>query len=349
MLDQHYNDGVSVHRLSWSIDNSAFMKWNGNQVASTSVNSAIFGSLVSLIKDGFPFNDRLEEKAASFLDSITNPVFFRSEYSILGIDPSFSPESLIAFVTSITVLLSSSNQTIMKASMKLLDNQFVLCSSNGRLALLRAGIIPQIINTLNPLSLSIPEAVYVHTYLIQIIANAFWLSTPTGLSNHKTEDKIERQAVHETVLQHVIAPSEKYIGHLCRNRHSITDEGMGRGLMLILTRILQISPYNQSTIGVVLNLPLFLTIPSWLTVLENESLISSFLHAMVNIQQEWNRTSGEVRQRWKKVDRLLRKEGIEDVIEDKLRNNQQDFVGGVLVEYSLDWNDLLGMNLPQRL
>ncbi|KAK2941009.1 hypothetical protein BLNAU_24080 [Blattamonas nauphoetae] len=337
ILDQHYTD-----------DNSAFMNWDGNQCESMPVNSAIFRSLVSLIQDGFPFNDRLEEKAASFLDSITYPVFIQSEYSILGIDSSFSHESQINFVTSMTVLLSTPNQTIMKASMKILDNLFVISSSNHRLALLRAGIIPQIFITLHPQSLYIPDAVYIHTYLIQIIANAIWLSTPTGLSTHAIEDKIERHAVHETVLQHVIAPSEKYIGHVCRNRHSITDAGMERGFMLLLTRILQISPYNQSTVGSVLNLPVFLTIPSWLTVLEKDGSISSFLQAMVNIQQEWNITRGGQRQMWKIVQRLLRKEGIEDVSEGKLRNNQNTDYGPYIVENSIDWNDLLGMNVPRR-
>ncbi|KAK2944280.1 hypothetical protein BLNAU_20776 [Blattamonas nauphoetae] len=48
---------------------------------------------------------------------------------------------------------------------------------------------------------------------------------------------------------------------------------------------------------------------------------------------------------WKIVSRMLRMEGMENVIEAKLENDK-DMYGRSIVDKSIEWNNLLGMNLP---
>ncbi|KAK2963946.1 hypothetical protein BLNAU_1023 [Blattamonas nauphoetae] len=44
---------------------------------------------------------------------------------------------------------------------------------------------------------------------------------------------------------------------------------------------------------------------------------------------------------------MLRTEGIEDVIDQKLRNDKTKYFGGRIVDNSIGWNNLQGMNVPQ--
>ncbi|KAK2951650.1 hypothetical protein BLNAU_13389 [Blattamonas nauphoetae] len=64
-------------------------------------------------------------------------------------------------------------------------------------------------------------------------------------------------------------------------------------------------------------------------------------------QLYWNKASGEVRQMWKTVHRVLRMEGIEDVVEEKLQNDQDGY-GGWNIDDSTEWNNILGTNLPKQ-
>ncbi|KAK2944221.1 hypothetical protein BLNAU_20831 [Blattamonas nauphoetae] len=215
-----------------------------------------------------------------------------------------------------------------------------------RLALVQADLIPQIIINLNPQSLSFVEAVDIHINVMQILTNSVWLSTPSSLAELGIEDGTEQQDVHEAVLQQVVVPSEKYILHLCVNRYSIIDGELSMEFMELLTRLLEICPYYQQTMDFVLNMSVFLTIPSCLTIIECTTSICNFLDGMNDIQREWNRRREKVREMGKKVRRMLRMEGIEDVTEEKLRNDNSLY-GGVIVADLIDWNNLLGMNFPQ--
>ncbi|KAK2954144.1 hypothetical protein BLNAU_10961 [Blattamonas nauphoetae] len=97
----------------------------------------------------------------------------------------------------------------------------------------------------------------------------------------------------------------------------------------------------------VLHMPVVLAIPSCLTFFEKEEPIWYVLFQMYNTQLYWNETKGEFRQMWKTVHRVLGMEGMEDVIEEKLQNDKNTN-GGWIIGKSIDWNNLHGMNRPNR-
>ncbi|KAK2941480.1 hypothetical protein BLNAU_23597 [Blattamonas nauphoetae] len=88
--------------------------------------------------------------------------------------------------------------------MKIL-NHLLIGSTKTLLALVKADMIPQLVITLNPLSLPFDEAVDIHTCLMSNIKPSFWLSTPNGLARLEIKDHNGQQAVHETVLKQVLA------------------------------------------------------------------------------------------------------------------------------------------------
>ncbi|KAK2956575.1 hypothetical protein BLNAU_8415 [Blattamonas nauphoetae] len=156
-------------------------------------------------------DDSLEGKALHFLESVILEEKASTD-AFLGSFGRTIDLSLTDFVQSIVVLLSSASKTITTTTMKMLDRLITHCSARVHYALVQADLIPQIINTLNPRSLLFIEAVDIHAYLLFSISRSVWLATPHGLAELAAEHPIE-QAVHETVFQRVLAPSEQTSEH----------------------------------------------------------------------------------------------------------------------------------------
>ncbi|KAK2948722.1 hypothetical protein BLNAU_16360 [Blattamonas nauphoetae] len=201
----------------------------------------------------------------------------------------------------------------------------------------------------HPLPMSpFAEEADIHTCLVTSIILSVQLATPIGLERLGIKDRGEQQTIPETVFQHVLIPSEKYICHLLVNRFSIIDGKQSSGFLLLLTYLLELSPYYQPTMDFVLFMPVFLTIPSCLIFFENENSNRSFLYEMIHTQRRWTDEGGEVRKKGKEVHRMLRMEGINDVNEAKLQNDKGGYDGDLIVINSIRRSNLLGMNLPEH-
>ncbi|KAK2942909.1 hypothetical protein BLNAU_22168 [Blattamonas nauphoetae] len=288
----------------------------------------------------------LEAKAVKLLQSV-DPQFPDSADAFLGHFGFKLVDSLKIFMQSIVVLISSPSHVITTAAMIMLEKLITNGSPKVRLALVKADLIPQLVLHLNPPSLPLLDVQDIHMCLISIIAQSLWLATPDGLNKLRCRYHDEQQAVHETILKQIIVPSEKYICHLCANRFSIVNGVLSMRFMSLIAYLLELSPYYQPTMDFVHHVPVVLTIPSCLTFFENEDSINIGLDRMIDPQREWNIKRGEVRQMWKTVYRQLRMEGIEDVFEEKLRNDLNRMRGRWIVACSISFNRLQGMNLPR--
>ncbi|KAK2957951.1 hypothetical protein BLNAU_7127 [Blattamonas nauphoetae] len=329
---------LSSTLLRYSSDSSPFLNWNEEELESEHDRAIVFWSLVTTLKLQHALDDSLEAKAVELLKSVIHKTTASAD-AFLNSFGRTADESSTNFIHSIVVLLSSGSQTIIMAAMKILDPLIHLCSAKSHLPLVQANLIPQLINTINPLSLSLTEVVDIHTGLMTSIARAAWLAAPYSLALLQIEDGNEQQAVHETVLKQVLAPSEQYIRHLCVNRYSIVDAEQSRLFLALLARLLRICPYYQPFLTFVLALPVVLTIPSYLTFFEYDRSIGHFLYFMVEGQREWNETIGNVRQMWKIVLRMLRTEGFDDVIEEKLQINKNSLSGRIIIQESIELNN----------
>ncbi|KAK2948879.1 hypothetical protein BLNAU_16222 [Blattamonas nauphoetae] len=329
-------------------DCSAFLKWKYNRRDSESEKAVVLRSLVATVKSQPAFDVNLEAKAVKFLKSV-DPDDGDSADAFLRSFASNSDDSPTDFIKSMIVLVSSTSQAIIKSSMKMLLRLTWKCSAEVHYTLMKADLISQLVVTLNPHSLSFAEAEDIHINLIHIINNQILLATPDGLTYLRIEDEYGQQAVCKTVLQQVLTPSEKYIRHLCTNRFSIVHGDFSTRFLLLLPALLQISPFYQRTMDFVFHMPIILTIPSCLTFFENDEAIFDFLYEMNVIHQKWNKQCGEVQQIGKKVHQMLRMEGIEDVIEKRLRNDKSHYIGNLIVGYSIGWKNQQGLNLSGRL
>ncbi|KAK2953265.1 hypothetical protein BLNAU_11728 [Blattamonas nauphoetae] len=154
------------------------------------------------------FDDSLEAKAVNFLESV-KPKDRQSADAFLESLVPFSGDSQRDFIQCIVVLLSSASHTITRTAMKLLEALIRNCSIKVQISLVKADLIPQLINTLNPHSHSFSEAVDSHINLIASISNSLSLTTPYCLAQLQIEVDGEEYAVHEMILRQVVTPSEK--------------------------------------------------------------------------------------------------------------------------------------------
>ncbi|KAK2948891.1 hypothetical protein BLNAU_16234 [Blattamonas nauphoetae] len=325
---------------------SPFFQWIEKKPESDSEKAISFRSHVRNLKLKAVLDDYLEENTVEFLQSV-NPRSQKSAHTFLNNFARTDDDSLADFVQSIVVLISSTSQTITTAAMKMLCNLIWKCSTNYRLKFVKADLIPQLINILDPQSLSFAEAEDIHIYLISTITCCIRLTTSDGLAEIGINGFHEQQAVHETVFTQVVVPSEKYILHLCTNRFSIIDGLQSKRFLALLAHLLRISAYYPPAMDFILNMPVCHTIPSCLTFFECTASICNFLDTMMDAQWDWNRTREETRSMKTKVHQMLRMEGIEDLMEEKLPNDRNRFTGAFLVVKSIKWNNLLGMNFPE--
>ncbi|KAK2957564.1 hypothetical protein BLNAU_7463 [Blattamonas nauphoetae] len=307
-------------------DSSAFLNWGEESLESEPEKAVVFRSLVAAVKLQPALDASLQAKAVKFLKCV-DPQNTESAEDFLNSLGRTTDESSTIFVQSIVLLLSSPNRAIATTAMQILESISVTCSRNSRLGLIKADLLPHLIASLNPLSQYFAEAVDIHMNVMKTITNSLWLATPFGLRQFGIEDENEQQTVQETVLQQVLIPSEGYICHLCDNRYSIIDGDQFGYFLSLLTQLLGISPSHQPTKELVLNMPVFLTIPSCLAFFEHDRSIFSFLYFLVDAQREWNNQRGEVRQLGKTMLRMLRMEGFEDVIEEQLPNDKSRTYG----------------------
>ncbi|KAK2940591.1 hypothetical protein BLNAU_24505 [Blattamonas nauphoetae] len=299
------------------------MNWNEEEHETDFEDAVVLQSLVATVKLQPALDVSLEAKAVKFLVSIA-PEEEESVDEFLSSFASPSDESLTNFVQSVVVLVYSTSHSVITAAIKMLRNLIIWCSAPSRLDLVKADLIPQLMNTLNPQSLSFAKSADIHTCLISTICRSFWIITPYFLTELGIEDGDEQQAIHEIVLQQILVPSEKYIRHLCVNRFSIIDGSQSMRFLALLASLLEISTYYQPTMDLVLRMPVVLTIQSCLTFFEHRYSIEIFMQILFNAQGEWNKRRGEEQRMWKTEVGMLRMEGFEDVTEQRLLNDQTD-------------------------
>ncbi|KAK2958144.1 hypothetical protein BLNAU_6848 [Blattamonas nauphoetae] len=227
-----------------------FMNWSEKKRETHIEKAVVFRSFVATVKLQPALHDNLKAKAVKFLESV-EPKDKDSAKAFLNKFGRTTDESSTSFIQSILVLISSPNQIITSATMDMLQRLLQNCSTEILLFLVKADLVPQLVTTLNPLSLSFAEAVDIHTYLLSTIGRSLCLATPDGLRQLAIKERNGQQSVRETILKQVLVPSEKYVCHLCLNRFSIVDGDQSCYFLYVLAQFLRISPYHEPTMDFV--------------------------------------------------------------------------------------------------
>ncbi|KAK2963567.1 hypothetical protein BLNAU_1610 [Blattamonas nauphoetae] len=188
------------------------------------------------------------------------------------------------------------------------------------------------------------DAEDIHSQLMNIVNCTLFILSPAGLTTLKISHPSEQQALCEAVLTQILIPSNDYIAHLCAHRYSIVDGLQSSRTMLFLAKIIKVCPSHEQIMDYVLKLPIFLTIPSLMTFFESDGMNLDTLRSMILTERGWANVGGELLEKRKMVLRLLRNEGFEAIVEQRLKNDINGGEGQNLVKRTVEWNNLLGMN-----
>ncbi|KAK2944948.1 hypothetical protein BLNAU_20124 [Blattamonas nauphoetae] len=181
-------------------DRSRFLDWDEEDLETEDEKAIVFQSLVATLKLQPALDVSLEAKAVKLLESV-NPQHIDLADAFLGKLASFSDDSSPDFVQSIVVLISSPSQAITTTAMRILESLSLWCSAQVFYPLVKADLIPQLVTTLNPLSLSFTDAVDIHTSFMRSIRESLWLTSPNGLEHLGIEDE-SGQLTMEQLIGH---------------------------------------------------------------------------------------------------------------------------------------------------
>ncbi|KAK2950475.1 hypothetical protein BLNAU_14593 [Blattamonas nauphoetae] len=165
-----------------------FLNWSHERTRSEPEKAVVIQSLVATLKLQPALDVSMEAKAVKFLESVS-PDDEESADAFLTSLGQTPGESATDFVHSIGVLLSSPSQVITTAAMKMLDCLIMWCSALFNLTLVKADLLPRVVITLNPQSLSFEEALDIHGCLnLELV-----FSSKVGKLNAswKSEQKLE--------------------------------------------------------------------------------------------------------------------------------------------------------------
>ncbi|KAK2958246.1 hypothetical protein BLNAU_6733 [Blattamonas nauphoetae] len=212
VYSQHISRTGSVHPvdsgLTDRIKPSALFNFDPDSNLTFEDKSAIYQTLVSLVRDNFDFDDVLQDKVTRFLKKLEPQPFRRSIADRLItnlVRP--SDESSSGFIDSACILLSSPHSKIVTATLSFLQISFSFSSETQRVLLVQTDFIPRILAILRPQTLQLSGNEALFNFLNQILHNSIGLALSSAQHNRC-----------ELILQQVIQPSSQYLSFLCQNQ-----------------------------------------------------------------------------------------------------------------------------------
>ncbi|KAK2946225.1 hypothetical protein BLNAU_18827 [Blattamonas nauphoetae] len=280
--------------------------------------SAIYNSLVALVKAEYQFGETLQDRAARFLQNI-EPMWFQATYAdqlVTELVPS-SDGSPSGFIESIVTLLSSPHSTVIGAALSFINKTLYFLSKEIRYRLAESDLITNVLAIVQPHKLPISGNETIIVSLLAIIFNFFNLATSPSVRNFSTTAAIDAFNHYEMIFQNVVIPSSQFLTFLISNRVIISGELLN-SFMLLLFTLLRFCPYHRPTLEFVLASPIVLAFSSGLRFVENDDALWNILFTFDQSLLEWKTEGPEVAQSGKRMRQALFSEGFDDTLEGLL-------------------------------
>ncbi|KAK2957798.1 hypothetical protein BLNAU_7232 [Blattamonas nauphoetae] len=325
-----------------------FLHFDENTDLSFEDKSAIFCSLVALVKAEYPFDSALQDRTAQFLKCIS------PDWDKTGLADTLATElvpssagSLSGFVESITTLLSSPHSTVVAAALLLLRNALYFSSLSVRYRLVESDLITKVFATVQPHPLPIAGNETMFGRLVNVIDDCILLTQPWSLINLGITTAIDAFNVREMIFRKVVLPLSQFVTFLISNRYLLNGDLLFSFMYLLYIHI-RISQFHRPTLEFVLASPIVMAITSCLSIIEDLSVLGNILSHINFSLKEWKNEGPEVTQSGKRMMQALNSEGFEDILEHVLKPTTD-------MNWSL-WiplpdnaiSKLLGLNVPEE-
>ncbi|KAK2950180.1 hypothetical protein BLNAU_14866 [Blattamonas nauphoetae] len=334
-------------RLNIDTLQEPFLFFDENTELSFEDKSTICCSLVALVKAQYPFDDALQCRAAQFLENLELKYEGHDYADKLVTELVHSSAgSTSGFVESILTLVSCPHSTVVAAALSFLLNISSASSSAIRTNLVETDLIPTVFATVQPHTLSIAGNDTMMNNLVKIIKNFAYPASPSSLEKLSLPIAVEKYNIREMIFQKVVLPSSQFVRFLSSNRN-LLNERFSESFMDVLIRFIGIGLFHRPTLEFVLASPIPMVYIANISFIEHNAVLWDIL---VNINRslcDWKEEDTEVGQSAKQMMQALFSEGIEDTLEQTLKNNKNGYFDADIISSSHYISQKLGSNVDE--
>ncbi|KAK2961659.1 hypothetical protein BLNAU_3457 [Blattamonas nauphoetae] len=327
-------------------DEESFLKFDPNSELSFEDKSAVYRSLVALVKAEYPFDNALQDRTVQFLKSL-EPMWDAplAEKLITDLIPS-SPGSPSGFIDSIVILLSSPHSTIVATAFSYLCKITDSTSIEGQSRLVKSDIVSKAFTTIQPHTLSIAGNEEIFDNLIGIIGNCVKLAFPFFLEELGITEAVDQFNHREMIFQKVVIPSSQFVTFLISNRYTLSGD-LFTSVVSHLHAIIDIGPFHCPTLEFVLASPIVMALSSCLSIVEDNGCLWNFLTKIHDSLDDWRREGTEVIQSGKQMTQALISEAMEATLEQMMKHDKDGIYSYGIANHCDSISLLLGSNMKR--
>ncbi|KAK2957762.1 hypothetical protein BLNAU_7196 [Blattamonas nauphoetae] len=332
----------SVHTLQ-----EPFLNFDPNSELSFDEKSAIYCSLVALVRAEHPFDDVLLDRAARFLKNISPKSDEPHLAAKLFTDLVPSSDGLPSgFINSVVFLLSSTHSTVATSALSFLDTISLASSPAIQFRLVESDLVTKLLTSVQPHTLPISGNEEIFGELLRIIDRFVDLASAYSLSERGITDAVEKYNHHEMIFQKVVLPSSQFVTFLITNRYNL-NEDLFRSFIDPVSTLLQLGPFHRPTLEFVVASPIVMAFSSCLSFVEGDFDLWVLFGNLNYSLKEWKKEGSEVTQSGKRMIQVLYSEGFEDTLEQTLLHKKSGYNSFRLVDECQSIWHLLGSNVKR--
>ncbi|KAK2957813.1 hypothetical protein BLNAU_7247 [Blattamonas nauphoetae] len=271
-----------------------FLNFDPNSELSFEDKSAIYCSLVALVKAEYPFDNALQDKTARFLKNLEPKWGDKQAADRLVTDlVPCSAGSPSGFTESILTLFSSPHSTVVAATLSFINRSTKESSPTIQCRLMKSDLIPNILATVQPQTLSVTGNDTRLDNLIRIIRSFLYLAYPPLLRKLDITAAVDAFNHREIIFQKVVLPSSQFVTFLISNRH-VLDEERSYSFMSLWCTHITIGPFHRPTLSFIAVSPIVMAISSYLSSDEHCSRLRTTLLKINTSIFQWKKEGPEV-------------------------------------------------------
>ncbi|KAK2958931.1 hypothetical protein BLNAU_6180 [Blattamonas nauphoetae] len=322
-----------------------FLRTEPNDIKTVKEASKSFMSLVNFVKEGRNMDEQASRQACALLDRMM-PEFF-TEFTRAQILFEFVPtrdHSCSGFVKSITLLLTSSNEELVKKSLVLVYEIMSVSDEMMHFDILASGLFALL-----------PKSFYEHEmhllaqptmHLMQIL----WLGVMCSNTTYKNlicrYKHVSERSFKRIFLTKFFNPIQPFLEYICRNRRRIEDSRTSWHFPSLIGKIVESSRDMEETTQFVLSSSIALACTDCPTFFETDSLTVTLLEYIRSARRQIGYCRPADRWRPLQILAKLRDDGISDVVELHMRCSGYDSVKSCRVFLGAQLIHELGGDVP---
>ncbi|KAK2943957.1 hypothetical protein BLNAU_21103 [Blattamonas nauphoetae] len=321
-----------------------FLNWDGFFPRFVWMSAPIFHSLMAILEERHVMDEKQQLKAVQLLDFMR----FRSL-----LERSDLPELLFphhtsqhqAFLDRLLIILGCPYEIIVRAGSSLLANWFNKSPFEDKFSLAKEGRIKLLMVSMQPHTRSVEGNKYFHDSLMLILARTIKHGTLSGIHDLTESGVQESEAtIRETILNNLIIPSGTYVEHVLHQLAGTHTRSEITFVDYFVVHLFDIAVHHPLTMQYLVSS----SVPQAFSAILCENccdlVVSKCLERFAVFGEKMNDEGGEFLHRTHDLIRMVRSEGLEDGLEQKLRNNADKSLGRCVAKLSLWLCNRLGSN-----